>query len=107
MHIILFILIAALFLEQLGQNFLYREFDFIVDIIGHFQGFLFYVCGAIFIFTSALLIYKSIKIYIAVGNQLFARQGKLSKVFEDFLILTQNREKIAVKFCEIKFISML
>ena len=61
MHIILFILIAALFLEQLGQNFLYREFDFIVDIIGHFQGFLFYVCGAIFIFTSALLIYKNIK----------------------------------------------
>lgn len=50
---------------------------------------------------------KSIKIYIAVGNQLFARQGKLSGVFDDFLILTQNREKIAVKFCEIKFISML
>ena len=50
---------------------------------------------------------KSIKIYIAGGNQLFARQGKLSGVFDDFLILTQNREKIAVKFCEIKFISML
>lgn len=61
MHIILFILIVALFLEQLGQNFLYREFDFIVDIIGRFQGFLFYICGSICIFASALLIYKNIK----------------------------------------------
>ncbi len=61
MHIILFILIAALFLEQLGQSFIYREFDFLVDIIGHFQGSIFYLCGSVAIFFSVLLIYKSIK----------------------------------------------
>ena len=61
MHIILFFLIASLILEQLGQNFLYREFDFIVDILGHFQGSFFYLFGSLALLLSALLIYKSVK----------------------------------------------
>ena len=61
MHIILFFLIASLFLEQLGQNYLYREFDFIVDILGHFQGSFFYIFGSLALLLSALLIYKSVK----------------------------------------------
>ena len=50
---------------------------------------------------------KTVKIYMVVGNQLTARQGKLSGVFCDYLTLTQNREKIAVKLCEIKFIVVM
>lgn len=60
-------------------------------------------------FSSFLSDYigKNIKIYIAVGNQLNVRYGKLSGVFRDYLILIQSREKIAIKLCEIKFISVL
>ena len=61
MHIILFILIGALFLEQLGQNFLYKKFDFIIDIIGNFYGSIFYFCGALAILLSVLILYKNIK----------------------------------------------
>ncbi len=50
---------------------------------------------------------KNIKIYIAVGNQLTARQGKLLDVFNDYIILSQNREKLAIKLCEIKFVSTI
>lgn len=48
---------------------------------------------------------KNVKIYVAVGNQLTARQGKLLGVYSDYLIITQNREKIAIRLSEIKFIS--
>lgn len=48
---------------------------------------------------------KNVKIYITVGNQLNNRQGKLSGVFSDYLTLSQNCEKIAIKLSEIKFIS--
>ncbi len=50
---------------------------------------------------------KSIKIFIAVGNQLIARQGKLLGVFNDYLTLLGNREKISIKLCDIKFISII
>lgn len=49
---------------------------------------------------------KTVKIYIVVGNQLNVRQGKLSGVFNDYLTLFQNRQKFAIKLCEIKFISL-
>ncbi len=50
---------------------------------------------------------KNIKIYIAVGNQLTARQGKLLNVFDDYIMLSQSREKTAIKLTEIKFISTI
>lgn len=50
---------------------------------------------------------KAVKIYIVVGNQLNVRQGKLSGVFNDYLTLFLNRQKFAIKLCEIKFISIL
>ena len=50
---------------------------------------------------------KSIKLYIAVGNQLTARHGRLLNVFEDYIVLLQNREKTVIKLTEIKFITML
>ena len=61
MHIILFTLITALFLEQLGQNFLYQKFSFIIDFIGYFQGAFFYLCGSLAIIISAFILYRSIK----------------------------------------------
>ncbi len=48
---------------------------------------------------------KNIKIYVAVGNQLTARQGKLLGVYSNYLIITKNHEKIAIRLSEIKFIS--
>lgn len=58
-------------------------------------------------FSSFLNYYigKNVKIYIAVGNQLNIRQGNISAIYDDFLILAQTREKIAIKLSEIKFIS--
>lgn len=50
---------------------------------------------------------KSIKIYMVFGNQLTARQGKLLNVFDDYIILCKNREKLAIKLSEIKFISVM
>ena len=50
---------------------------------------------------------KNIKVYIAVGNQLTARQGKLLTVFDDYIMLSQSREKTAIKLTEIKFISTI
>lgn len=50
---------------------------------------------------------KNIKIYMVIGNQLNQRQGKLLGVHNDYLTLTQNREKIAIKLCEIKFVSIM
>ena len=61
MHIILFTLITALFLEQLGQNFLYQKFNFIIDIFGYFQGSFLYICGSLAIIISIFILYKSIK----------------------------------------------
>lgn len=49
---------------------------------------------------------KSIKIYIVFGNQLAARQGKLLNVFSDYIVLCKNREKLAIKLNEIKFLSV-
>lgn len=48
-----------------------------------------------------------IKIFIAVGNQLITRQGRLLKLCNDYLILSQPREKIAIKLCDIKFLSVM
>lgn len=50
---------------------------------------------------------KNIKIYIVFGNQLTARQGKLLNVFNDYIVLCKNREKLAIKLSEIKFISVI
>ncbi len=50
---------------------------------------------------------KNIKIYIVFGNQLSARQGKLLNVFDDYIFLCKNREKLAIKLSEIKFISLI
>ena len=61
MHIILFFLIASLFLEQLGQNFLYSECDFIISAIGNFQGAIFYLGGFSAIAFAIINIYKNIK----------------------------------------------
>lgn len=61
MHIILFILIAALFIEQLGQNFLYKKFDFLIDIIGNLHGTIYYIAGVFAIIFAILILYKSIK----------------------------------------------
>lgn len=61
MHIILFILIAALFIEQLGQNFLYKKFDFLIDIIGNLHGTIYYIAGIFAIIFAILILYKSIK----------------------------------------------
>ena len=49
---------------------------------------------------------KNIKIYMVVGNQLITRQGKILGVYSDYITLLQNREKLAIKLCEIKFISI-
>lgn len=61
MHIILFVLIAALFIEQLGIHFLYKEFDFLIDIIGNFLGTIYYLSGICAIAMALLILYKSIK----------------------------------------------
>lgn len=61
MHIIIFILIAALWLEQLGQNFLYKKMDFLINIIGNFQGAIFYLGGFSAITFVIFNIYKNIK----------------------------------------------
>ncbi len=53
------------------------------------------------------LIGKNIKIYLVFGNQLTARQGKLLNVFNDYIILCKNCEKMAIKLSEIKFISII
>lgn len=50
---------------------------------------------------------KNIKIYIVFGNQLTAREGKLLNVFNDYIVLCKNREKLAIKLSEIKFISVI
>ena len=50
---------------------------------------------------------KNIKIYIVVGNGLTAKYGKLLSVFDDYIMLFQNREKTAIKLTEIKFISVM
>ena len=61
MHIILFILIASLIIEQLGQNFIYKKFDFIIDIFGNLNGTLFYLCGSLAILLSVLILWKNLK----------------------------------------------
>lgn len=61
MHIILFILIAALFIEQLGINILYKEFDFLVDMVGNLLGTIYYIAGICAIALALLILYKSIK----------------------------------------------
>ncbi len=61
MHIILFILIAALLIEQLGIHFLYKEFDFLIDIVGNLLGTLYYITGILAIITAVLIIYKCLK----------------------------------------------
>lgn len=61
MHIILFIFIAALFIEQLGKNFLYQKFDFIIDIIGNLHGTIYYIAGILAIISAILILYRSIK----------------------------------------------
>ena len=61
MHIILFILIAALLIEQLGQNFLYQKFDILIDIIGNLHGTIYYIAGILAIIFAILILYKSIK----------------------------------------------
>lgn len=50
---------------------------------------------------------NTIKIYIAVGNQLTVRQGRLLEVFDDYIAILQNREKLFIKLTEIKFIAMI
>ena len=50
---------------------------------------------------------QNIKIHMVVGNQLTTRQGKLLGVYNDYIAVTQNREKLAIKLNEIKFISMV
>lgn len=61
MHIILFLIIAALFIEQLGINILYKEFDFIVNTFGNLLGTLYYIAGVSAIALSILILYKKIK----------------------------------------------
>ena len=48
-----------------------------------------------------------IKLFITIGSQLITRQGKLLKVCNDYIILSQPREKLAVKLCDIKFLSVM
>ena len=50
---------------------------------------------------------KKIKIFMVVGNQITARQGKVLEVNNDYIILCQNCEKLAIKLCEIKFLSVM
>ena len=50
---------------------------------------------------------KNIKIFIPVGNNLTLRQGKLLGVYDDYLTISLNREKLAVKLCDIKFVSVM
>lgn len=56
MHILLFILITALFIEQLGQNFLYEKYDILM-----FFTPVYYIVGTCAILLAFLIIYKSIK----------------------------------------------
>ena len=60
-------------------------------------------------FTDFLngLMNKRIKIFMVVGNQLIAKQGKVLEVNSDYIILLQNCEKLAIKLCEIKFLSVM
>lgn len=50
---------------------------------------------------------KNIKIFITVGNNLILRQGKLLGIFDDYLTISQNREQLAVKLYDIKFVSVM
>lgn len=61
MHILLFLMIAALFLEQLGKLFLYEKFDFVINIFGNFIGSFFYLSGILAICLSIIILYKKIK----------------------------------------------
>lgn len=61
MHIILFIMIAALVIEQLCINILYSKFDFIVNTFGNLFGAIFYIGGFAAITLSILIVYKGIK----------------------------------------------
>lgn len=61
MHIVIFLMIAALFLEQMGRLFLYKQFDFIINIFGNFIGSIFYISGLLAITLSIYILYKKIK----------------------------------------------
>lgn len=61
MHIILFLMIAALFIEQLCMNVLYKEVDFIVNTFGNLFGTIFYLGGLAAITLAILILYKTIK----------------------------------------------
>ena len=61
MYLILFLMIAALFIEQLCVNFLYKEMPIIVNTFGNLFGTIFYMVGIISITAAVLIIYKSLK----------------------------------------------
>ena len=61
MHIVLFLIIAALFLEQIGRYFIYEHFDYIINIFGNFLGSFFYIGGILSITLAIFILYKKIK----------------------------------------------
>lgn len=61
MHVILFLIIAALFIEQLCVNIFYSKFDFIVNTFGNLFGTIYYIAGICAITLSLLILYKAIK----------------------------------------------
>lgn len=61
MHIALFMMIAALILEQLCVNVLYWKYPFIVNTIGNIFGTIFYLSGIIAISLAIMIIFRSIK----------------------------------------------